>query len=177
MKFLNDSASFLLEKLKNHVILIKNHNILPQIPKIPEKTKNSRKFLGTYVETSVETSGRVSHWAGVLTCQLGSSSVWPGSSDSSSSCLILATRPRIESAPLSNWSAFESSNSVSLALTSRIIASFSIVLVLGSLTTGEQLRVGAQSGLGPGPGWGPYGPLGFLLKMLRFGFRRLRLTK
>ena len=38
-------------------------------------------------------------------------------------------------------------------------------------------RVGAQSGLGPGPGWGPYGPLCFLLKMLRFGFRRLRLTK
>ena len=116
----------------------------------------------------METSGRVSHWAGVLTCQLGSSSVWLGSSDSSSSCLILATRPRIESAPLSNWSAFESSNSVSLALTSRIIASFSIVLVLGSLTTGEQLRVGAQSGLGPSPGWGPvrvgahmgpYGPI------------------
>merc|ERR1711924_312489 len=26
-------------------------------------------------------------------------------------------------------------------------------------------RVGAQSGLGPGPGWGPYGPLCFLLKM------------
>ena len=125
------------------------------------------------METYVETSGRVSHWAGVLTCQLGSSSVWLGSSDSSSSCLILATRPRIESAPLSNWSAFESSNSVSLALTSRIIASFSIVLVLGSLTTGEQLRVGAQSGLGPGPGWGPvrvgahmgpYGPLCFFEK-------------
>ena len=27
MKFLNDSASFLLEKLKNHVILTKNPNI------------------------------------------------------------------------------------------------------------------------------------------------------
>ena len=37
-----------------------------------------------------------------------------------------------------------------------------------------------QSGLGPGPGWGPYGPIWaliFLLNMLRFGFRRLRLTK
>ena len=24
----------------------------------------------------------------------------------------------------------------------------------------ELVRVGAQSGLGPGPGWGPYGPIG-----------------
>ena len=44
----------------------------------------------------------------------------------------------------------------------------------------------ARAGLGPSPGWGPVrvgahmgpcGPLCFLLKMLRFGFRRLRLTK
>ena len=26
--------------------------------------------------------------------------------------------------------------------------------------TGARARVGAQSGLGPGPGWGPYGPIG-----------------
>ena len=42
-KWHNDSASFLLEKLKNQVILTKNPNIWPKIPKIPEK---SRKFLG-----------------------------------------------------------------------------------------------------------------------------------
>ena len=41
MKFLDDSASFLLEKLKNHVILTQNLNIQPKIQKIPEK---SRKF-------------------------------------------------------------------------------------------------------------------------------------
>ena len=33
-KFLNDSAWFLLEKLKKHVILTKNHNIWPKIQKI-----------------------------------------------------------------------------------------------------------------------------------------------
>ena len=32
-KFIDDSASFLLEKLKNHVILIKNPNILTKNPK------------------------------------------------------------------------------------------------------------------------------------------------
>ena len=46
--------------------------------------------------------------------------------------------------------------------------------------------LGPGPGPGSGPGWcpvrvgahmGPYGPLCFLLKMLRFGFRRLRLTK
>ena len=36
MKFLNDSASFLLAKLKNQVILTKNPNISPTILKIPE---------------------------------------------------------------------------------------------------------------------------------------------
>ena len=41
MKFLNDSASFLLEKLKNHVIWTKSFNIELKIPKIPEKI---RKF-------------------------------------------------------------------------------------------------------------------------------------
>ena len=41
MEFLNDSGSFLLEKLKNHFILTKNHNIWPKIPKIPQQ---SRKF-------------------------------------------------------------------------------------------------------------------------------------
>ena len=43
MKFLNDSASFLLEKLKNHVILTKNPNIWPKIPKIPQKSRKIPK--------------------------------------------------------------------------------------------------------------------------------------
>ena len=34
IKFLDDSVSFLLEKLKNHVILTKNLNIGPKIQKI-----------------------------------------------------------------------------------------------------------------------------------------------
>ena len=38
-KWHNDSASFLLEKLKNQVILIKNFNIWPKIPKIPQKSR------------------------------------------------------------------------------------------------------------------------------------------
>ena len=37
MKFLDNSAWFLLEKLKNQVILTKNHNIKPKIKKIPHK--------------------------------------------------------------------------------------------------------------------------------------------
>ena len=48
------------------------------------------------------------------------------------------------------------------------------------LQTKARARVGAQSGLGPGPGWGPYGPiwaLMFFSKVIRFGSRRLRLTK
>ena len=36
-KFIDDSASFLLEKLKNHIILTKNLNILPKIQKIPQQ--------------------------------------------------------------------------------------------------------------------------------------------
>ena len=36
MKFLNDSASFLLEKLKNQIIFAKNPNIWSKIQKIPE---------------------------------------------------------------------------------------------------------------------------------------------
>ena len=43
MKFLNDSASFLLEKLKNHVILTKNLNICPKIPKITQKSRKIPK--------------------------------------------------------------------------------------------------------------------------------------
>ena len=39
MKFLNDSVSFLLEKLKNHDILTKSLNIWPKIQKIPEQSK------------------------------------------------------------------------------------------------------------------------------------------
>ena len=39
MKFINDSASFLLEKLKNHVILTKNRNISQKIQKIPKKSE------------------------------------------------------------------------------------------------------------------------------------------
>ena len=35
-KILNDSAWFLLEKLKKHVILTKNPNIQPKIPKIQQ---------------------------------------------------------------------------------------------------------------------------------------------
>ena len=38
-KFHNDSASFLPEKLKNQVILTKNLNIWPKIPKIPQKSR------------------------------------------------------------------------------------------------------------------------------------------
>ena len=48
-KFIHDSASFLLEKLKNHIILIRNFNIWPKIPKIPDKSKKIPKiprFLG-----------------------------------------------------------------------------------------------------------------------------------
>ena len=58
MKFLDDSASFLQEKLKNHVILTKNLNILAKIQKIPKKIRKIPKFLGflgTPVETPVET--------------------------------------------------------------------------------------------------------------------------
>ena len=40
-KFINDSASFLLEKLKIHVILTKNLNILQKILKIPQKNKKN----------------------------------------------------------------------------------------------------------------------------------------
>ncbi len=29
-----------------------------------------------------------------------------------------------------------------------------------NMAGGARARVGAQSGLGPGPGWGPYGPIG-----------------
>ena len=39
MKFLNDSVSFLLEKLKNHDILTKSLDIWPKIQKIPEQSK------------------------------------------------------------------------------------------------------------------------------------------
>ena len=43
-KFLNDSAWFLLEKLKKHIILTKNLNILPKILKIPQKSKKLLTF-------------------------------------------------------------------------------------------------------------------------------------
>ena len=43
-KWHNDSASFLLEKLKNQVILTKNPNIWPKIPKIPEKSPKIPKI-------------------------------------------------------------------------------------------------------------------------------------
>ena len=39
-KWHNDSASFLLEKLKNQVILIKNLNIWPKIKKYPNISQN-----------------------------------------------------------------------------------------------------------------------------------------
>ena len=42
-KFHNDSASFCPEELKKHVILIKNLNIWPKIPKIPQKIKKIGK--------------------------------------------------------------------------------------------------------------------------------------
>ena len=66
-KFHNDSASFLLEKLKNQVILTKNPNIWLKIQK---KSRNSQKFLGiprdlcggpmwrTYVEDLFERAGQ-----------------------------------------------------------------------------------------------------------------------
>ena len=41
-KFHNDSASFLSEKLKNQVILIKNLNIWLKISKIPQKYPKNR---------------------------------------------------------------------------------------------------------------------------------------
>ena len=41
MKFLNDSVSFLLEKLKNHDILTKSLDIWPKIQKIPEQSKKT----------------------------------------------------------------------------------------------------------------------------------------
>merc|ERR1712078_459466 len=34
------------------------------------------------------------------------------------------------------------------------------LLEIPSTALKRPLRVGAQSGLGPGPGWGPYGPIG-----------------
>ena len=46
MKFLYDSASFLLEKLKKHVILIKNLNILTKNQKKFRKTLKNLRFLG-----------------------------------------------------------------------------------------------------------------------------------
>ena len=58
IRFLNDSAWLLLEKLKKHVILTKNHNTLVKITKISNKSKKYVKiqgFLGTPVETPVET--------------------------------------------------------------------------------------------------------------------------
>jgi len=61
MKFLNDSASFLSEKLKNHVILIKNFNLCLKIQKNLTKYIKFLGFLGTPVETPVETP--------VSTCQ------------------------------------------------------------------------------------------------------------
>ena len=42
-KWHNDSASFFLEKLKKHIILIKNLNIWPKIPKIPQKSQKIGK--------------------------------------------------------------------------------------------------------------------------------------
>ena len=54
MKFLDDSASFLLEKLKNHVMLTKNLIFDQKSRTYPKNPENSRKFLGTYVETYVE---------------------------------------------------------------------------------------------------------------------------
>ena len=44
--YINDSASFLLEKLRNHVILTKNLNICPQIPKILPKSSKMHKDKG-----------------------------------------------------------------------------------------------------------------------------------
>ena len=46
MKFLNDCASFLLEKLKKHVILTNNLNIWSKIQKIPKRSSKIHKFLG-----------------------------------------------------------------------------------------------------------------------------------
>ena len=46
MKFLDDSASFLLEKLKNHIILAQNPNILLKIKKNLEKYSKILGFLG-----------------------------------------------------------------------------------------------------------------------------------
>ena len=44
-KWHNDSASFLLEKLKKHIIFIKNSNILSKFPKIFQKSKITKKQL------------------------------------------------------------------------------------------------------------------------------------
>ena len=43
MKYLNDSASFLLEKLKNHVILTKNPNIWQKKPTILKKNRKYKR--------------------------------------------------------------------------------------------------------------------------------------
>ena len=43
-KFLDDSAWFLLEKLKKHVILTKNLNISSKIPKRLKKSQTLRKI-------------------------------------------------------------------------------------------------------------------------------------
>ena len=42
------------------------------------------------------------------------------------------------------------------------ISEFEVSFVLHSQTL-ARARVGAQSGLGPGPGWGPYGPIWALM--------------
>ena len=47
-KFINDSASFLLGKLKNHIILIKKLNIWPKILRTPKKSKKILKILGSW---------------------------------------------------------------------------------------------------------------------------------
>ena len=77
MKFIDDSASFLLEKLKNHVILPKNLNIEPKIPKengklikikvfplVCSKYLSSWTGLGRSGHVQITTFGSISHVSG-----------------------------------------------------------------------------------------------------------------
>ena len=82
-KWHNDSASFLLEKLKNQVILIKNFNIWLKIKKIPQKISKNRLPAGHFFMHSILSCGprcymKLHHNAASYCMHLGEPSLPPG---------------------------------------------------------------------------------------------------
>ena len=59
MKFLDDSAWFLLEKRKNHVILTKNLNISQKVKKLEERISNILKILRIPRDPCGDPCGRI----------------------------------------------------------------------------------------------------------------------